>query len=144
MLSPPIVTVHQLKTPRYMSILITKNAACHLNLSDKIVILASLATKKSQATKMAAGLQIDALARLQFNSAFPQCSAYKKTKQQTALSSAFLVHHQIYILTCEEEAFPHQYMYSYGAALRMPVSTQHCSSRPVSLPLPSSQPSNRN
>lgn len=55
---------------------------------------------------MAAGLQIDVLARLQFNSAFPQCSAYKKTKQQTTLSSAFLVHHQIYILTYEEEASP--------------------------------------
>ena len=44
---PHIVDIHQLKTTCHTRILITKNTPCHLNLSDKIVILSSLATEIS-------------------------------------------------------------------------------------------------
>lgn len=141
---PHIVNIHQLKTPHYTGILITKNTPCHLNLSDKIVILSSLATEISQKTKMAAGLQIDILAKLQLNSAFAQSQLTRKHKatDHTKYSIPKLITRSIYQHMQKGSSHSTNVFHTEQlgdtptvGALRMSVSThlQTSSCEPVSL-----------
>ena len=116
-----IENIHQLKSPCYTRILITKNAPCHLNLSDKIVFLGSRNFIEDKNSSRPLDRHTG---KVTIKFCIPSVlSSQGSTKQQMTPSIAFLsVSSDRCTSICRRRSVPAQQMYSHGASGRCTCS----------------------